>query len=199
MVHHIESEIGPLGNPQRESGIPLGGIIAQLDSALVADPPLLARDGGFIAARYDAELDTARDLRDHGRSVIAAMQAEYSRKSGITALKVKHNNVLGYFVETPAKHAEKMLSPPLSDRFIHRQTTANAMRFTTIDLREMETEILNAGGRALAIELAHYQSLIPTVIDQNPCAHLRMPRDMIFHGWSMRLFQAWQHSATMSS
>ena len=41
--------------------------------------------------------------------------------------------------------------------------------------------------------------LIPTVIDQNPCAHLRMPRDMIFHGWSMRLFQAWQHSATMSS
>ena len=43
------------------------------------------------------------------------------------------------------------------------------------------------------------EKLIPTVIDQNPCAHLRMPRDMIFHGWSMRLFQAWQHSATMSS
>ncbi len=139
-------------------------LIAQLDSALVADPPLLARDGGFIAPGYDAELDTARDLRDHGRSVIAAMQAEYSRKSGITALKVKHNNVLGYFVETPAKHAEKMLSPPLSDRFIHRQTTANAMRFTTIDLREMETEILNAGGRALAIELAHYQSLTRAVL-----------------------------------
>ena len=47
--------------------------------------------------------------------------------------------------------------------------------------------------------VVHHSALIPTVIDQNPCAHLRMPRDMIFHGWSMRLFQAWQHSATMSS
>ena len=48
-------------------------------------------------------------------------------------------------------------------------------------------------------ELGRSRAVIPTVIDQNPCAHLRMPRDMIFHGWSMRLFQAWQHSATMSS
>ncbi len=127
-------------------------LAARLDEMLVAEPPLLARDGGFIAAGVDPDLDEARELRDEGRGVIAAMQAEYVRETGINALKIKHNNVLGYFIETTATHAEKMLSPPLSERFIHRQTTANQVRFTTVALSEMETKILNAGARALEIE-----------------------------------------------
>ncbi|WP_296479095.1 DNA mismatch repair protein MutS, partial [Roseinatronobacter sp.] len=123
-----------------------------LDAALIAAPPLLARDGGFIAPGHDPDLDDARKLRDEGRSVIAQMQAEYAQDTGITSLKIKHNNVLGYFIEVTATHAERMLSEPLSTRYIHRQTTANQVRFTTVELSEMETRILNAGSRALEIE-----------------------------------------------
>ncbi len=141
-------------------------LLALLESTLIAEPPLLARDGGFIAAGYDAELDEARQLRDEGRSVIAAMQAEYSEVTGINALKVKHNNVLGYFIETTSAHANKMLSEPLSETFIHRQTTASAVRFTTVALSEMETKIHNAGSRALEIEKRLYHSIREAILAQ---------------------------------
>ncbi|MDF3414978.1 DNA mismatch repair protein MutS [Sulfitobacter sp. M57] len=134
-------------------------LIALLDDALIAEPPLLARDGGFIASGYDSELDESRTLRDEGRSVIAAMQVQFAADTGISSLKIKHNNVLGYFIETTATHAEKMLSPPLSEKFIHRQTTANQVRFTTVELSEMETKILNAGNHALEIEKRLYERL----------------------------------------
>ncbi|MEM9787922.1 MAG: DNA mismatch repair protein MutS [Pseudomonadota bacterium] len=132
-----------------------------LDQALIAEPPLLSRDGGFIAPGYDDELDEVRKLRDEGRSVIAGMQAQYIEMSGVQSLKIKHNNVLGYFIETTATHAEKMLA---DDRFIHRQTTANQVRFTTVDLSEIETRILNAGGRALEIEKRLYTNLTEAII-----------------------------------
>jgi DNA mismatch repair protein MutS len=146
----------------------LGGhaaLIALLDAALVAEPPLLARDGGFVAAGHDAELDATRRLRDEGRGVIAELQAEYVRRSGVTALKIRHNNVLGYFIETPATHAEKMLNPPLAELFVHRQTTANALRFTTLALAEIETKILNAGGHALEIEKRIFERLRAAVLE----------------------------------
>ncbi len=130
-----------------------------LDEALVAEPPLLARDGGFIAPGFDTDLDEARTLRDEGRSVIAGFQQKYAEHTGITSLKIKHNNVLGYFIETTATHAEKMLSPPFSETYIHRQTTANQVRFTTVELSEIETRILNAGNLALEIEKRLYQRL----------------------------------------
>ncbi|MHA3914916.1 DNA mismatch repair protein MutS [Halovulum sp. GXIMD14793] len=137
-----------------------------LDDALVADPPLLARDGGFVAAGYDTELDETRTLREEGRGVIAGMQAQYAEQAGVTALKIKHNNVLGYFVETPATHAEKMMSAPLSETFIHRQTTANQVRFTTVDLSELETRILNAGNHAQEIETRIFAELRERVLDK---------------------------------
>lgn len=141
-------------------------LVDLLDQALVAEPPLLARDGGFIAPGYDENLDEARQLRDEGRGVIAAMQAQYAEHTGISSLKVKHNNVLGYFIETTATHAQKMLNPPLSEIYIHRQTTANAVRFTTVALSDMETKILNAGNRALEIEKRLYSSLTAAILDQ---------------------------------
>ncbi|MEC9103233.1 MAG: DNA mismatch repair protein MutS, partial [Pseudomonadota bacterium] len=124
-------------------------LLSLLDAALVAEPPLLTRDGGFIAPGFDTELDESRQLRDEGRGVIAAMQTEYADLTGIPSIKIKHNNVLGYFIEVTATHADKMLSEPLNETFKHRQTTANQLRFTTPELSEMETRILNAGGRAL--------------------------------------------------
>ncbi len=135
-----------------------------LDEALIAEPPLLARDGGFIAPGYDAELDEARTLRDEGRSVIAGFQQKYAEHTGIASLKIKHNNVLGYFIETTATHAEKMLNPPLSESYIHRQTTANQVRFTTVELSEIETRILNAGNLALEIEKRLYQRLSEEIL-----------------------------------
>ncbi|OWY02765.1 DNA mismatch repair protein MutS [Thioclava sp. F1Mire-8] len=141
-------------------------LTALLDTALIAEPPLLARDGGFIAAGYDEDLDQTRQLRDEGRGVIAKMQAEYIEATGINSLKIKHNNVLGYFIETTATHAEKMLAPPLSERFIHRQTTANQVRFTTVELSEIETRILNAGNHALEIEKRLYSSLRQAILDR---------------------------------
>ncbi len=135
-----------------------------LDEALVAEPPLLARDGGFIAPGFDTELDEARTLRDEGRSVIAGFQQKYAEHTGITSLKIKHNNVLGYFIETTATHAEKMLNPPFSETYIHRQTTANQVRFTTVELSEIETRILNAGNLALEIEKRLYKRLSDEIL-----------------------------------
>ncbi len=140
-------------------------LVAYLDAALVAEPPLLARDGGFIAAGHNADLDEARQLRDEGRSVIARMQADYVARTGVQSLKIKHNNVLGYFIETTATHAERMLSAPLNETFIHRQTTASQVRFTTVPLSEMETRILNAGNRALEIEKRLYDGLKAMILD----------------------------------
>ena len=134
-------------------------LAARLEAALVAEPPVLVRDGGLVAAGHDAELDATRRLRDEGRGVIAELQAEYVRRAGIGALKIRHNNVLGYFIETPATHAERMLKPPLAELFVHRQTTANALRFTTLALAEIETKILNAGGLALEIERRIFERL----------------------------------------
>jgi DNA mismatch repair protein MutS len=137
-----------------------------LERALVAEPPLLVRDGGFIARGMDDDLDEARQLRDEGRSVIAGMQAEFVGMTGIQSLKIKHNNVLGYFIETTETHAPRMMSQPLSDLFIHRQTTANQVRFTTVELSALETRILNAGGHALEIEKRLYASLRDAIMKQ---------------------------------
>lgn len=161
-------EIARLDRPASNTGmteaafdglVGVDDVLTVLQDALVAEPPLLARDGGFIAPGFDGELDEVCQLRDEGRSVIAGMQQTFADQTGITSLKIKHNNVLGYFVETTATHADKMLSLPLSETFIHRQTTANQVRFTTVELSELETRIVNAGARAIEIEKGHFETL----------------------------------------
>jgi DNA mismatch repair protein MutS len=141
-----------------------GDLLTLLSEALVNDPPANLRDGGLVAIGYHHDLDEARQLRDQGRGIIAKMQADYATETGISSLKIKHNNVLGYFIETTATHADKMLAAPLSDRFIHRQTTANALRFTTVDLSQLETRILNAGNRALEIERQIFDDLCTEIL-----------------------------------
>lgn len=137
-----------------------------LNAALVAEPPLLARDGGFVSVGFDAELDETRQLRDEGRSVIAKMQQDYATQADIPSLKIKHNNVLGYFIEVTATHAEKMLSAPLNETFIHRQTTVSQVRFTTVPLSEIETKILNAGNHALQLEKAIFEDLRQAILKE---------------------------------
>ena len=106
-----------------------------------------------------AALDETRNLRDASRLVVAAMQARYADETGVKGLKIRHNNVLGYFVEVTAQHGDKLMSPPLNATFIHRQTLAGQVRFTTSELGEIEAKIANAGDRALGLELEIFERL----------------------------------------
>jgi len=142
-----------------------GDLVDLLSRALVAEPPLLTRDGGYIAAGHDNELDKTRALRDEGRGVIARMQADYAQATGVQSLKIKHNNVLGYFIETTTTHEGRMRAMP--ELFIHRQTTAGQVRFTTLDLSDLEARILNAGNHALEIEKRHYSGLKARILEQS--------------------------------
>jgi DNA mismatch repair protein MutS len=129
----------------------LGRLLLDLAQGLVADPPHLARDGGFVAAGYRPELEEARRLRDDSRRVVADLEARAVAEAGVP-FKVRHNAVLGYFLETSAKAAEPLLRPTGECPFIHRQTLANQVRFTTVELSELDAKISQAGYRALAIE-----------------------------------------------
>ena len=140
-------------------------LVDRLDQALVAEPPLLARDGGFIAAGFDPELDETRSLRDEGRGVIGRMQADYVERTGVPGLKIKHNNVLGYFIEVTTAHEDRLRSMP--ELFIHRQTTAGQVRFTTLALNELETRILNSANHVLEIEKRHYECLKQAILAQS--------------------------------
>jgi DNA mismatch repair protein MutS len=139
------------------------GLADRLLAALSDDLPHLKRDGGFVRDGHDAGLDEARKLRDDSRRVIAGLQAGYAADTDIRSLKIKHNNVLGYFIEASAANGEKLLAPPFSARFIHRQTMAGAIRFTTTELADLEARIAGAAERALAIELATFDRLAADV------------------------------------
>ncbi|WP_189987447.1 DNA mismatch repair protein MutS [Thalassobaculum fulvum] len=144
----------------------LGGhdaLVGTLGRALAEELPLLARDGGFVAAGYEPELDRLKALRDESRRMIAALQARYAGDTGIASLKVKHNNVLGYFVEVTATHADKLMG---RDGFIHRQTMANAVRFTTVELGELEREVSTAADKALALEQEVFRALAAQVLER---------------------------------
>ena len=138
-------------------------IAAEFNAALADELPLLKRDGGFVRAGYDAALDEARALRDESRRVIAALQANYAELSGVRSLKIRHNNVLGYFVEVTAQHGDRLLEPPLNQTFIHRQTLAGQVRFTTTELGALEAKIASAADRALGIELDTFTRLATQV------------------------------------
>ncbi len=145
---------------------PDGMLAAELSAALAPELPALKRDGGFVREGYDASLDETRGLRDESRRVVAALQAKYAEQTGIRALKVRHNNVLGYFVEVTAQHGDKLLAAPLNTTFIHRQTLAGQVRFTTTELGELEAKIASAADRALGLELDIFERLVGSVIAQ---------------------------------
>jgi DNA mismatch repair protein MutS len=148
----IVAVMASLKRPSRE-------LAAEFASALAEQLPLIKRDGGFVREGYEPALDEARNLRDASRLVVASMQARYADATGVKGLKIRHNNVLGYFVEVTAQHGDKLMSPPLNATFIHRQTLAGQVRFTTSELGEIEAKIANAGDRALGLELEIFERL----------------------------------------
>ena len=136
-----------------------GVLVERLGRALAEELPLFARDGGFVAAGYSGELDEWRRLRDESRRLIAGLQARYAAQTAVGALKIRHNNVIGYYVEIGANHAGK-----LGPEFIHRQTMAGAKRYTTAELADLETRIASAAERALALELRLFDDLVGEVM-----------------------------------
>lgn len=141
-----------------------GHLLGHLEIMLDDELPLLKRDGGFLRLGASSELDEVRALRDESRKVIAGLQLSYAEETGIKALKIKHNNVLGYFIEVTANNAGVMTgTDEAKARFIHRQTMANAMRFTTTELAELESKIANAADRALSIELDAFDAMTEMV------------------------------------
>jgi len=163
-----------IAEAMRNCAGPSEALHAELSAALAADLPLVKRDGGFVRNGYDASLDEARALRDESRRVIAALQARYAEQTGIKTLKIRHNNVLGYFVEVTAQHGEKLMAAPFNATFIHRQTLAGQTRFTTAELGELEAKIATAADRALGRELEIFERLVHVVLAEttaiNACA-----------------------------
>ncbi len=153
----LNSALGALLAPEQ-------ALVREMMAALADELPLFKRDGGFVRGGYEAALDESRSLRDESRKVVAQLQARYADDTGVKTLKIRHNNVLGYFVDVTAQHGEKLLGAPLNATFIHRQTLAGQVRFTTTELGELEAKIANAADRALNLELEIFEKLAAATI-----------------------------------
>jgi len=150
----LQASLNGLGNH--------GELVAELAAALDDDLPLLARDGGFVRRGYRADLDELRMMRDESRRLIAALQTDYQADTRIGALKIRHNNVLGYFIEVPARHGDTLMGA--DGPYIHRQTLANAVRFATVELSELEGKIARAADAAVALEVEVFDALVSQVL-----------------------------------
>nr|WP_246519892.1 DNA mismatch repair protein MutS [Ancylobacter lacus] len=149
----------------RDLAAPPPALAATLLAALADELPPYRRDGGFVRAGFDPDLDATRALRDESRRVVAALERRYVEETGIRALKIRHNAVLGYFVEVSAQNADRLREPPFAALFVHRQTMAGAVRFSSVELGELETKIASAGERALALEQAVFERLAADVLE----------------------------------
>lgn len=132
----------------------------EASKAFLSDAPLNLRQGGFIASGWSSELDELKILRSDSRQHIANLQAEYREVSSIPTLKVKHNNILGYFIEITPKYSDKMNDGHLKEIFIHRQTLGSCVRYTTTDLADLDSRITTARDRALALEIDIFQRFV---------------------------------------
>jgi DNA mismatch repair protein MutS len=141
-----------------------GALSDWLSRALVPSPPTERSSGGFIADGYDAALDELRATSGDARRAIAAMEARYREDTGIATLKIRHNGVLGYFIEVSARHADRLMAP--DSGFTHRQTMKDAVRFNSLTLHEEAARIAEAGGHAVAAEEAHFEQLVAEIVAQ---------------------------------
>jgi DNA mismatch repair protein MutS len=141
-----------------------GALIDLLARALVPEPPIDASNGGYIAEGYDAALDDLRDAGAGGRRAIAALEAEYRARTGLSALKIRHNGVLGYHIEVPARAADPLMKP--DSGFTHRQTLAGVVRFNAPDLHDVALKVTQAGAHALTAEAAHLEELTGRALER---------------------------------
>ena len=170
-AHAVKAELAAQELPQtlRQIVDDIGSLCvnleAHLQNILVETPPAHMREGGAIAEGYDAELDEQRKLRDDSRNVIAAMQTRYSKETGIQALKIKYNGILGYYIEAPSGTAERLTQDPFKETFVHRQTMANAVRFSTAELVDLAERVQNSAERALDMERKIFEKICAEVLE----------------------------------
>ena len=148
-VEHIVERLGHYEN-----------LVDKLENALIEDLPLLARDGGFIKEGFYPPLDEIKRMKNNSQQVILGLQEKYAAAVNIPNLKIKYNNLIGYYIEVPAKFATQMME---HTDFIHRQSVLNAVRYTTVELTEIENEIRGAGEKSLATELELYAQLVDEI------------------------------------
>jgi DNA mismatch repair protein MutS len=134
---------------------------ALLASAMVETPPVVLRDGGVLAAGYDATLDELRDLSEHGDRFLLDMEARERGRTGIANLKISYNRVHGYYIEVSRAQAGKV---PLD--YQRRQTLKGVERYITPELKSHEDRVLSARERALALEKSLYNDLLETLGDR---------------------------------
>ena len=160
--HNIMQALGQISLSDKPA---LGQFVQDLSNGFQEDVPILARDGNFIKAGWAPELDQLKSLRDESRKVIAGLQADYAKTADVPNLKIKHNNVLGYFIEVTPKYADQMLNKGAESIFIHRQTLVSGVRFTTTELADLGAKISGAADKALAIELSLFNGFLERVAE----------------------------------
>ena len=142
------------------------GLALELNSALADELPTFFRDGNVIRNGFDISLDNMRGLAHGAKETIAGMQSEYAASTGIHNLKIKYNNILGYFIEVPSARADALMRP--ESGFIHRQTMSGNMRFTTARLIDLDNDVRSAAEKSAAIEadiISHLIEKIRAVAD----------------------------------
>lgn len=160
---NFKGNISNFLNKQLENLSGFENLIFELENALKEESPLLARDGGFIKENYNAKLDQLQDLKQNSQQKLQELKQKYVNITGINSLKISYNNVLGYFIDINPQHSLKMKE----ELFIHRQTLANSVRYTTIELRDLEKDLLNLSDNILKIELELYNQLVNKIIEKS--------------------------------
>ncbi|MBC7522516.1 MAG: DNA mismatch repair protein MutS, partial [Sandarakinorhabdus sp.] len=141
---------------------PHGALVEALRRALVAEPSHDASAGGAIAPGYDAGLDALRETARDGRTAVIGLETRLRAETGVAALKIRHNGVLGYHIGVAAKFADPLMRA--DSGLIHRQTLAGVVRFGSVDLAALAATIAQAGDHALAAEAAHLEELRELVL-----------------------------------
>lgn len=155
LPENLESVLRDLSLSDKDQ---LANLRRDMAKALSPDVPMQARDGGFIAKGWQPAIDELKSLRDDSRKIVAGLQADYAKQSGVPTLKIKHNNVLGYFIEVSPKHADTMLNKGPDSPFIHRQTLVSGIRFTTTELADLDAKISGAADKVCALEVQEFEA-----------------------------------------
>ena len=136
-------------------------LLNELQEALNLEMPANLKGGGFVRSGYNAQLDSLYDLQKNAKKNLDVLRDKYRNSTGVSNLKVSHNNVIGYFVEVSPSNANKIPD----DVFEHRQTLGSSVRYTTVELRELESNLVNCGERIAAIEQEIFYTLCALAMD----------------------------------
>jgi DNA mismatch repair protein MutS len=156
---------GPLLRSMREriELTTLPDVIALVAKTLSPTPPMLVREGGVIADGVDAALDELRSIARDSKSVLLEIETRERERTGISSLKVRYNSVFGYYIEISKSNLAKAPAD-----YIRKQTLANAERYITPDLKELEEKIVGAEEKSIAIELRLYDELLGAIAAVSP-------------------------------